>query len=122
MSVAAQDGMFVVHKGPWPVLVRGEYRSVADVKPEGEGFALFALGSTSMASMLAAREKSAALSDALDRGRAGLLRTNGSPGVSLVSYELTSTDPTLPPDIRVQSVSGFVESTLAELDKSLPAE
>ncbi len=70
----------------------------------------------------AEREKSAAVQDALERGRAGLLRLNGAGGVSLLAYELPSTDPTLPPDIRVMALSGSVESTLAELDKTLPPE
>jgi hypothetical protein len=75
-------GAFTVHKGPWlefegiwrvPVLVDGEYRSMADVKPDGDGYVLSALGATCLASRLAEREKDAVLSGALDRGRADLL-------------------------------------------------
>jgi putative transposase len=46
----------------------------------------------------------------------------GAGGASWLAYELASSDETLPPDIRVQTLGLASESTLAELDKMLPAE
>jgi hypothetical protein len=144
MQLGRPYGVFMVHKGPWlafsgswsvPVLVGGVHRSIVDVKREGDKYVFVGIGGADFAPTLAAREQLPAVSAALDRGRAGLLRAVGAGGASWLAYELAATDPTQPPDIRVQSLGWYLsaipgidgsvpppESTLAELDKTLPPE
>jgi hypothetical protein len=138
-------GIFELHKGPrllfqniWavPVLVGEEYRSITVVEWEGSKYVLADLGSTELAGILAARETIAGVSDALDRGRAGLLRVAGEGGASLIAYEADVTVDALQADIRVLplgnssrwfqgldgSVNGVPVASLAEIDSLLPPE
>ncbi len=135
--------IFELHKGPrllfqnvWavPVLVGGEYRSITDVERKGSKYVLIDLGSTELAGILAAREAIAGVSDALDRGRAGLLRVAGEGGTSLIAYEADVPADALQADIRVLplgsgsrwfqgldgSVDGVPEARLVEIDGLLP--
>jgi|GEM_PF-2826286 len=142
-------GIFTLHKGPWlafegywqvPILANGAYRCIADVKLAGDslasdGYVLVGLGHAQSVAELADREKLPKVSAALDVARAGLLRLNGAGGTSLLAYEVASADAGAAPDIMVQSlgwypseipgIDGSVppeESTLAEIDATLPAE
>jgi hypothetical protein len=101
-----------------------------------DGYKFLRIGSTDFAPSLAEREKVAALSAALDTGRAGLLWTVGAYGDRYLAYEVLSGMDALDPDIRVQSLAwnpGGIPGTdgaadlrpdfsLAELDAQLPAE
>ena len=144
MQVGRPYGIFTIHKGPWlefmgywraAVLIGGEYRSIVGVKLEGDKYVMVSIGSAQFAPMLAEREKLPAVSAALDAGRAGLLQLFGDGGISLLAYEAALPDGATEPDIRVQSFAWYPsvipgidgsapppESTLAEIDKTLPAE
>ena len=119
-----------------PVLVGEEYRSITVVERQGSKYVLVDLGSTELAGILAARETIAGVSDALDRGRAGLLRVAGEGGASLIAYEAEVPVDALQGDIRVLplaissrwfqgldgSVNGVPVASLAEIDSLLPLE
>ncbi|HEY5956075.1 MAG TPA: hypothetical protein VIV60_05965, partial [Polyangiaceae bacterium] len=92
------------------------------------------LGATGLAGMLAARETIAPVSDALDSGRAGLLRVSGDGGTSLLGYETNAPAEVSQARIRVLplaagsrwfqgldgSLDGVPEASLAEIDDLLP--
>lgn len=144
IQVGRPYGIFNLHKGPWleftgywraPVLVGGEYRSIIGARLEGEKYVMISLGSADFATILAEREKIPAVSAALDAGRAALLQPVGTGGISLLAYEVALPDGGTEPDIRVQSFAWYAsvipgidgsapppESTLAEIDNTLPAE
>ena len=137
-------GVFTIHKGPWlefmgywrvPLLVHGVYRSLVEVGLGANGYTFRALGSKDFAPMLADRERVAALSAALDMGRAGLLWIAGAYGDRYLAYEVLSGADALDPDIRVQSLGWYPsvvpgidgaaappEFSLAEIDDQLPVE
>jgi hypothetical protein len=144
VQVGRPWGQFEVHKGPrlvfrgrWRVLVSidGNWAAVADAIRDGDGYKAVGIGSAGLVPIMLTRESVPAISAALDRGRAGLLRAVGDGGDSLLAYE-----PDAPLDagdglIMVQSLGtnawfrgidggagGFPEMTLAELDPFLPAE
>jgi hypothetical protein len=137
-------GVFTVHKGPWlefmgywrvPVLVQGAYQLVLEFSRIADGYAFRAIGSTDFARLLADRERVAALSTALDMGRAGLLWIAGAYGERYLAYEVLSGVDALDADIRVQSLGWYPsvipgidgaaeppEFSLAEIDDQLPVE
>jgi len=89
-------GEFDLHKGPrlvfrgsWRVLasISGEYFAVVDVARDGDSYKMTAIGSAQFVPTLSARESLPALSAALDRGHAGLLRCLGEGGDSLLAYQ-----------------------------------
>jgi hypothetical protein len=137
-------GVFTVHKGPWlefrgywrvPIVVSGTYRCLVEVEPEGDGYQFFGIGGKDFAPLLAERERGAALSAALDQGRAALLWLTGTYGERYVGYEVFSGIDPVDSEIRAQSLSWYPaavpgvdgaapppELSLAELNAQLPAE
>ena len=137
-------GEFDVHKGPrlvfrgsWRMLVArgGEYVAVVEVVRDGDSYKEAGIGSTQFVPTMVAREQIPAVSAALDRGRAGFLRTICEGGPSMLAYEAEAGADAGQAEIRVQPLWGdrrfqgidasapwLAEMSLDELDPLLPAE
>jgi hypothetical protein len=140
-------GEFDLHKGPrlafrgsWRMLaaIGGDYFAVVSAARDGEGYRMIAIGSADFVPTMVEREKLPAVSSALDRGRAGLLRCFGQDGDSLLAYEAEAVadagagqagirvQPLSRWDSRFQGIDGgagaVAEMGLDELDHLLPAE
>ena len=133
-------GEFDVHKGPWLVFrgswrllvaLGGEYVAIAGVVRDGDSYKMASIGSAQFVPTMVAREQIPAVSAALDRGRAGFLRSVGMGGDGYLAYEAESVADAGQAEIRVQplglqvidaGVVGVTEMSLDELDLLLPAE
>jgi hypothetical protein len=138
IKVGRPWGQFDVHKGPrlvfrgtWRVLVAigGEYATIATVARDGDSFKIVGSGSTQFIPTLVAQEQLPAVSAALDRGRAGLLRRVGDGGDALAAYETDTVADGGPATIMVQPLGSRIidggvlgELSLDELNATLPAE
>lgn len=140
IQVGRPWGQFAVHKGPrlvflgtWRVLVSigGDYATIATVARDGDSYKIVGSGSTQFIPTLVEHEQMPAVSAALDRGRAGLLRRIGDGGDALAAYEKDAAIDGGQAEVIVQwlgrqfldgGVLGVAEMSLADLDATLPAE